>query len=149
MMAEQEEAMWKYLLAWIPMVLIAIANGAMREALFAKRLGDQRAHQLSCATGILFFAIYVWALVRIWPPASSGQALAIGFAWLALTVAFEFIFGHFARGISWAELLGDYNTCLLLMKKEGVRRHAPHSLFNVEYRRRNYSGRFRYFVTAL
>ena len=101
--------MWKYLLAWIPMVLIAIANGAMREALFTKRLGDHRAHQLSCATGILLFAVYVWALVRLWPPRSSGRALAIGFMWLALTVAFEFIFGHFARGISWSELLGDYN----------------------------------------
>jgi len=44
--------LWKYLLAWIPMVVIAIANGAMREALFTKSLGALRAHQLSCATGI-------------------------------------------------------------------------------------------------
>jgi hypothetical protein len=29
--------------------------------------------------------------------------------WLALTVAFEFLFGRFARGISWNELLSDYN----------------------------------------
>jgi lysylphosphatidylglycerol synthetase-like protein (DUF2156 family) len=108
-MEEQEGPMWKYILAWIPMVPIAIANGAMREALFRKRLGELRAHQLSCATGILLFALYVWALVRIWPPASSGQALAIGIIWLALTVAFEFSFGHFARGLSWGELLSDYN----------------------------------------
>ena len=101
--------MWKYLLAWIPMVFIAIGNAAIRETLFAKRLGDHRAHQLSCATGIFLFAIYGWALVRVWPPASSGEALAIGLVWFALTVAFEFTFGHFARGISWGELLGDYN----------------------------------------
>ena len=108
-MEELERPMWKYLLAWIPLVLIAIANGAMREALFTKRLGEPRAHQLSCATGILLFAVYVWALVRIWPPASSGQAIAIGLVWLALTVVFEFLFGRFARGISWSELLHDYN----------------------------------------
>jgi len=101
--------MWKYVLAWIPMVLIAIANGVMREAWYTKRLGELRAHQLSCATGILLFAIYVWAIVCFFPPRSSGQALAIGLMWLVLTVAFEFIFGHFARGIFWNELLADYN----------------------------------------
>ena len=101
--------MWKYLLAWIPMVAIAIANGAMRESLFRKRLGELWAHQLSCVTGILLFGVYVWALVRIWPPALSGQARIIGVIWLVLTVAFEFSFGHFARGLSWNELLADYN----------------------------------------
>jgi hypothetical protein len=29
--------------------------------------------------------------------------------WLGLTVAFEFLFGHFARGLSWKELLHDYD----------------------------------------
>ena len=101
--------LWKYLLAWIPMVVIAIANGAMREALFTKRLGELRAHQVSCATGLFLFSLYVWALTRIWPLPSSEQAFTIGLIWLALTVAFEFSFGHFARGLPWSELLHDYD----------------------------------------
>ena len=70
---------------------------------------ELRAHQLSCLTGSLLLGIYVWALIHIWRPGSSGQALAIGIIWLGLTVAFEFLFGHFARGFSWNELLHDYD----------------------------------------
>jgi apolipoprotein N-acyltransferase len=33
----------------------------------------------------------------------------VGLAWLALTVAFEFGFGHYAAGHSWSELLADYD----------------------------------------
>ena len=46
---------------------------------------------------------------RLDPPASESQAAAIGAVWLALTLLFEFGYGHFAAGKSWAELLADYN----------------------------------------
>lgn len=101
--------MWKYVLAWFPMVIIATANGAMREAWFTKRLGELRAHQLSCVSGSLLLGVYIWALIHIWRPGSSGQALTIGLIWFGLTVAFEFLFGRYARGLSWNELLHDYH----------------------------------------
>jgi hypothetical protein len=103
--------MWKYLLGWLPMVLIAIANGAIREAWYGKHLGELRAHQLSTFSGLLLFAIYIWALVRLWPPGSAAQAVAVGLMWLALTVAFEFLFGHYGAGLAWVRLLHDYNIC--------------------------------------
>ena len=37
------------------------------------------------------------------------RAFLIGSLWLALTLAFEFGFGHWAGGKSWHELLQDYN----------------------------------------
>lgn len=38
-----------------------------------------------------------------------SQLLAVGFLWLCLTLAFEFLFGHFAVGASWERLAADYN----------------------------------------
>ncbi len=99
----------RYSLAWILMVFIAIGNGALRETLFARVLSELRAHQLSCATGILLFALYTWFLSLIWPLASRGQALEIGFVWLCLTVAFEFVFGRYVFHQPWAKLLHDYD----------------------------------------
>jgi hypothetical protein len=101
--------MWKYVLAWLPMVFIAIAHGALREGWYGKHLSESQAHQLSTATGILLFGVYMWALMRLWRPVSAGQALTIGLAWLGMTVAFEFLFGHYVAKRSWSDLLHDYN----------------------------------------
>jgi hypothetical protein len=100
---------WKYVLAWLPMVLIAVANGALREAWYGKQLSELRAHQLSTITGVLLFGVYIWVLLRIWRPESPGQAFAIGLSWLGLTIAFEFLFGHYVAGHPWSKLFYDYN----------------------------------------
>jgi hypothetical protein len=96
-------------LAWIPMVFIAIVNGIAREKGYGRHMSELRAHQVSTLTGIAVFTIYAWALGRIWPLASAVQALAVGGIWLALTVAFEFLFGRLVRRLSWRLLAGDYN----------------------------------------
>ena len=101
--------MWKYVLAWIPMVFIAIINGAIREGWYGKHLSELQAHQVSTVTGVLLFGVYIWVLIRIWRPASAGQALTIGLVWLGMTVAFEFLFGHYVAKRSWSDLLHDYN----------------------------------------
>jgi hypothetical protein len=101
--------MWKYVLTWVPMVLIAIVNGTIREAWYGKYLRELRAHQVSTASGVLLFGLYIWLLLRVWKPTSSSQALTIGFMWLGLTVAFEFLFFHYAMGHPWSRLLYDYN----------------------------------------
>lgn len=101
--------MFKYILAWAPMVFIAIANGVLRQVWYAKYLSELQAHQLSTLIGALLFGIYIWVIVRYWKPASAGQAVAIGLVWLGLTVTFEFLFGHFVAGHSWPRLLQDYN----------------------------------------
>ena len=101
--------MLKYVIAWIPMVFIAILNGTLRQSWYGQYLSELRAHQLSTLTGILLFAIYIGLMTGIWEPDSAAQALTIGFIWLGLTVAFEFIFGHYVAGQAWKRLLEDYN----------------------------------------
>ena len=98
----------KYVLAWFPMLLIAIFNGAARDLVYGKKLPELRAHQISTVTGAIFFGIYIWGLVQYLEPESARQAINTGLLWLVMTVAFEFIFGRIS-GNSWSRLLGDYN----------------------------------------
>jgi hypothetical protein len=101
--------MWKYLLAWFPMVAIAIANGGLRQTWYGKHLGELQAHQVSTLTGVVLFGVYIGFVVYLWRPVSSTQAIAVGLLWLAMTVAFELLFGHYVAGHSWDRLLHDYN----------------------------------------
>lgn len=98
----------RWIVAWGGAVLIAIANGAAREGLYAKRLGDERANRVSVASGIAAFACYFNALQRRWPLASTREAVTVGAAWTAMTVCFEFGFGRL-RGESWKEMLRAYD----------------------------------------
>jgi len=101
--------MWKYLLLWLPMLLIAFGNGALRELWIRKHTGELQAHQISTVLLVAFFGVYTWMIVRIWPPESVDHAITIGLLWLLLTLAFEFLFGHYASDRSWGELLHEYN----------------------------------------
>ena len=100
---------WKYALAWLPMPLIGIINGSIRQFGYGKFMSELVAHQISTLTGIILFGLYVWFLSRLWRIESSSQALTIGVMWLSLTVAFEFVFGHYVMGNPWSILLHDYN----------------------------------------
>lgn len=91
------------------MVAIAIGNGTLRQYCFAPRMRELRAHQLSTLTGIVLLGAYIWVIMAVWPPASAGTAAAIGLIWVALTVAFEFGFGHYVAKTSWSRLIEDYN----------------------------------------
>jgi hypothetical protein len=97
------------MLIWIPMVFIAIVNGAARDLWYNTYTGELLAHQISTLTALLLFSLYVWALLRIFPPQSSRHAVAIGLLWLGLTIAFEFLFGHYVAGLPWSRLWSDYN----------------------------------------
>ncbi len=99
----------KYALLWIPLVFIAVINGAIRDFTYTDSLGELTAHQLSTLTGIILFGIYIWAIGLKWKIESVRQAITIGLMWLALTVAFEFLFFHYVAGHPWSTLLEAYN----------------------------------------
>lgn len=100
--------MLKYFLAWFPMLLLAIANGALRDLVYKKYLGELAAHQVSTFSLIILFSVYIGFVVKLIPPVSSTEAILVGLFWLALTLLFEFGFGRY-RGNSWEKLLEDYN----------------------------------------
>jgi hypothetical protein len=101
--------MWRYLLLWLPMLLLAVANGALRELTLRRRLGELRAHQLSTLLLLVLLALYIGGVLRVWPPTSPGEALAVGSLWLGLTLSFEFLAGRYLSKQSWRRLLADYD----------------------------------------
>jgi hypothetical protein len=98
-----------WMLAWLGGPLIGIANGTLRELAYKDRVGELTAHQISTGSAIGLFAGYFELLARRRPLSSTREALEVGGAWLALTVAFEFGFGHYVAHTSWRELLADYD----------------------------------------
>lgn len=100
---------WKYLLAWIPGIPIAIINGSIRQFVYQNYFNDLTAHQLSVLSFILLFGFYVWFIIPWLKLKSTGEAFQVGIFWLIITIIFEFIFGHFVMGHPWRVLFHDYN----------------------------------------
>lgn len=101
--------MTRYVLAWLPMLVIAVANGALRQVTFGKVMPELHAHQLSTVIGSVLEGLFVWFVIRKWPPSSSRHALRIGLVWLVLTVAFEFFMGLVLARRPLPDVLHDYN----------------------------------------
>ncbi|MBW2742528.1 MAG: hypothetical protein JRE64_27780 [Deltaproteobacteria bacterium] len=106
----------RYVIAWLPMVVIGIINGVIREQWYGNYLSELgnylselHSHQVSTVTGAVLFGLYIWAISRIWRLESGVQSLSVGFIWLAMTVCFEFFFGHYIAGHPWSRLFHDYN----------------------------------------
>lgn len=93
--------------AWIAGPALGVANGVLRDTVYAERLGEQRAHQVSSVVAVGLFAAYFWLLERRWPVESLPGALGIGATWVGLTVLFELAFGRAVGGLTWSELLRD------------------------------------------
>jgi hypothetical protein len=98
----------KYLLVWLLLAIVAIANGVLRQSTYGKAVSELAAHQISTVTAILASGAVVWVVNRFWPIQSVSQAWTIGACWLVMTMIFEFGFGHYIAGHSWARLLADY-----------------------------------------
>ncbi|OHC82572.1 MAG: hypothetical protein A3J99_06990 [Sideroxydans sp. RIFOXYD2_FULL_59_7] len=97
------------LLAWLVLLGVAMLNGTLRDFTYGKHMSELSAHQLSTLIGILLFALVIHRYVRRWPPSSGYEACYVGLFWLSMTVAFEFLFFHYAGGHSWQLLLENYN----------------------------------------
>ena len=98
-----------YIVGWFGLLMIAMMNGALRDLVYKPFLGDLSSHQISVVAGILLFGFFIWYLSKRWPLSSSSQTWIVGFIWLSMTVAFEFLYFHYARRVPWSVLLHDYN----------------------------------------
>jgi hypothetical protein len=101
--------MWgRVLIIWFGLLVLAIVNGAAREALLLTVLGDRAAHAASSVMLSTAVLVVTWASIDWIAPRSLGQAWAIGVMWLVLTVSFEFLAGHYLFHAPWEVLLADY-----------------------------------------
>lgn len=96
--------------AWLVLVVLAIINGAIREKYINSYVGQQNGHQISSVIFCIVIIIATYFYVLLFGKGLGTETmLEVGSYWLILTVAFEFVFGHYVAGHSWEKLLADYN----------------------------------------
>jgi len=98
----------KAIAVWLLILVLAVLNGGLREAVLLPAFGKPLALVLS---GVLLCACIVAVALVLVPrlgPLRAAQALNLGLLWLALTLAFEFGFGRLVQGRPWRELLEAY-----------------------------------------
>ncbi len=94
---------------WVPLVPLAIVNGAIREGLLAPALGQRLALPLSGVSLSVLILLFAVAVSPRLGATAVVHCVVAGIAWLLMTVLFEFLFGHYAMGKSVAQLLAAYN----------------------------------------
>ena len=97
------------LLVWAGLLAVAFANGAVRELVFVPLLGDGLAHAISVGILSLSILVVAWSTIAWIHPRSLAETWRIGLLWLALTLAFELLAGHYVLAAPWSRLLADYN----------------------------------------
>ena len=100
--------LFKSLVAWLAILALAIANGALREIVLIPVLGKAIGLVLSGALLSLLVALVSFALVRLSHGITISQGLRVGASWLCLTLVFEFSFERYIQHKSWSELLDAY-----------------------------------------
>jgi hypothetical protein len=97
------------LVVWFAILVLAVLNGAARDTWLSPALGDTVGRALSSITlsGLVFVTTFI--TIRWLGPATARQAWGIGALWVGLTLAFEFLTGHYAFRKSCPELLADYD----------------------------------------
>ena len=99
----------KHILAWPLLFAIGFLNGTLRVLGYGPLTDELTAHQISSITAIVLFGTAVRFVGRRWPLHYARTAWAVGLTWLALTVAVEFLVGHYLLGHPWSRLFSDYN----------------------------------------
>ena len=97
------------LLAWLVLLALAVVNGAAREAWLIPRVGGSAGHAVSSLSLSALIFLLSWLTIGWINPATAREASLIGLVWLALTLAFEFLAGHYVFRKPWNELLADYD----------------------------------------
>ena len=85
-----------------------VANGMFRELLLKPRIDPSGADVVSAILGAIIVLITTRRLFRPLAGHATSELLRVSAIFVVLTVAFEFTFGHYVDGHSWAELLANY-----------------------------------------
>ena len=94
---------------WCVLLVIASINGALREVVLIPRTGDVVGRVISTLLLSAFIVILTWLTIGWIGPGTANQAWLVGIVWVLLTLAFEFLAGHYLFHNSWSTLVADYN----------------------------------------
>ena len=109
---------FKALLIWLGLALVAGLNGALRDSFLAPRLGPRTA----LAVSGLLLAGMIFALTVLWlphlAPLAALDCWAIGGLWVSITLLFELVAAHFTKGSArrgWTDLFQVRRGNLMLL----------------------------------
>ena len=94
---------------WVVLLVFMFVNGTVRVLMLQRWFSEDRARQLACVPGMALIVGLTWVFLERVGEADGRALLEIGALWLVLTVAFEFLFGHYVSGASWSSLAADYD----------------------------------------
>ena len=95
-------------LVWMGIACLAVLNGTFREAVLLPRMSETAARAIS--TVMLSVLILIVAALSIdWITPAARDVWRVGVFWLALTLAFEFLAGHYLFRVPWHRIAADYN----------------------------------------
>jgi hypothetical protein len=97
------------LLVWFVLLVAASANGALRQAVLIPAIGDVAGRAVSTVILAAAIALLTWLTIGWIGPRSARKASTVGALWVALTLAFEFLAGHYLFATPWGALLEDYD----------------------------------------
>ena len=94
---------------WLVLIAAEILHGIARGIFLVPHVGEFRSNQIGVFTGSFIILVIAVAFVRWIGTSRPAQLLMVGLLWLALTLAFEILFGRFVMGLPWERLASDYN----------------------------------------
>jgi len=92
-------------LVWLLLAALAVANGALRDTLLPPFFGPSIALPLSGVTLSLLILAATRLCFSFLQAGHPGACRRIGLQWLSMTLAFEYLLGHFVMGKDWPTLL--------------------------------------------
>ena len=102
-------ALLKGTVIWLLLVAVAIGNGLFRDAVLVRVSTPAVALPLS---GIVLSLLILLVAFLSMPLVAGRRARVywcIGLLWVTLTLAFEFLFGHYVAGKSWSDICQGFN----------------------------------------
>jgi hypothetical protein len=94
---------------WLVLIAAEIVHGILRAIALVPFVGEFRSNQIGVFTGSAIILLIAYLTIRWIGARRTKELLLVGFIWLTLTVAFEFLFGRFVMGLDWEEILAGYN----------------------------------------
>ena len=94
------------IVVWFLFLWLAVMNGALRNTVLTPRLGELGGHVASSVILCVALLVVTWLTIGWMQPANSRDAALIGVQWVLMTVAFEFLAGHYVFGSAWDHAVG-------------------------------------------
>ena len=96
-------------LIWLGIAILAIINGVVRDNVVAPMYGREIALPLSGISLAIVVFFITYFTIGFLGKVTRSVCIGTGVQWVMMTLAFEFLFGHYVAGKSWATLMQTFN----------------------------------------